>query len=81
MHADAIARLQSTCDAATSTERALHSAKQALEQDMRAVCEQLHACQQETTRLRAEAQTIQAVLERITPLATAKVARQAKAAR
>jgi chromosome segregation ATPase len=65
-HAEALARLQAKCDAASSAEGDLRSANQALEQQLRVLREQLLLSQQDATRYQAEAQTVQAVLDRLT---------------
>jgi prefoldin subunit 5 len=77
-HAESIARLQSKCDTVSAAHRALQQANQALEQELRGTREQLQASQHEATHYRTEAQTVQAVLERLTTPAPPASSRPAK---
>jgi chromosome segregation ATPase len=81
-HAEAITRLQAKQDAASISEKALQQSKQALEEELRASHARLLTAQEEATRYRAEAQTIQAVLDRLTVAAPpTKIARKKRASR
>lgn len=80
-HAEAMARLQAMQDAGLATERALQQSKQALEQELLACQAQSLAAQDAATRYRAEAQTMQALLDRLAvPPAPTKRARRKAAA-
>lgn len=65
--AEAIARLQARCDAAAATAGAQLRTNEALDQELRRTREELLASQQEATRYRAEAHTVQALLDRLSP--------------
>lgn len=64
-HAEAVAKLQAMLDVADAKEKALQHSQQALEQELRSVRDQLLASQEEAVRFRVEAQTVQAVLDRL----------------
>ena len=78
--AEAIARLQSRLEAAMAAEKEVLQARQALEQELAGVREQLLASQQEATRYRAEAQTVQALLDRLATTASKPKGARKKAA-
>lgn len=65
-HAEAVARLQSKCDATSADHKSMQQANRTLEQELRGAREQLQTSQQEAAHYRTEAQTVQAVLERLT---------------
>lgn len=78
-HAETIAKLQAQLDAAYVAQQALEQINQAVDQEVRTTREQLLASQQEATRYRAEAQTVQSVLERLAlaaPAASPKVTKK-----
>lgn len=58
-----MARLQAKHDAAVNAERKQHEANKALSCELRQTQERLQASQQEATRYRTEAQTVQALLD------------------
>jgi len=64
-HAEAIARVQAKLDSAQANEKAAETAQKALGQELRSTREHLQASQQEATRHRTEAQTVQALLNRL----------------
>ncbi|MEK8034947.1 DNA-binding protein [Ideonella sp. DXS29W] len=66
-HVEATAKLQAKCDGAVAAELALRRTHEAIEQELRSTREQLLISRQEATRYRAEAQTVQALLDRIGP--------------
>lgn len=76
-HAETVARLQAKCNAAALADKALRKANEDLAQGLHTAREQLQVSQQEATRYRTEAHTVQAVLERLAK-APAAPARPAK---
>lgn len=65
VHAESIAKLEERCGAAVSAEQGLRQSAQSLEQELRALREQLLAAQQDTMRYRTQAETVQALLDRL----------------
>ncbi|QNK67178.1 DNA-binding protein [Variovorax sp. PAMC26660] len=65
--ADAIARLQVKADAAEASQRELTTSHRSLAIELQAAREQLAASQQEALQYRAEAQTLRALLDRLSP--------------
>lgn len=63
--AEGIAKLQAKLDAAVAAEGALRQANEALALDARDLRDRLAASQQDVTRYRTEAQTVQALVERL----------------
>ena len=63
--AESIAKLEARCGAAVSTEQGLRQSAQSLEQELRSMREQLLAAQQDATRYRTQAETVQALLDRL----------------
>lgn len=75
-HAEAEARLQAQIDTLSSAARGQSSANESLELQIAQLREQLQASRQETARYRAEAETVQALLNRLTPSAEPKAPRK-----
>lgn len=69
--AEAIARLQAKCDAATAANAAQLRTNDALDQELRRAREDLLASQEAATRYRTEAHTVQALLDRLSSPAAA----------
>ncbi|MGH8428943.1 MAG: DNA-binding protein, partial [Solimonas sp.] len=65
--ADALTRLQVKADAAEDSQRELTTSNRSLAADLQAMREQFAATQQEALQFRAEAQTLRALLERLSP--------------
>lgn len=65
--ADAVTRLQIRADAAEDSQRALTDSNRSLVDDLQATRERLAVAQQEATQFQAEAQTLRALLERLSP--------------
>lgn len=65
--ADAVTRLQLRADAAEDSQRALTVSNRSLVDDLQATRERLAMAQQEATQFKAEAQTLRALLERLSP--------------
>jgi chromosome segregation ATPase len=63
--AELSAKLEARCGAAVSSEQGLRQSAQSLEQELRALREQLLAAQQDTMRYRTQAETVQALLDRL----------------
>ncbi len=63
--AEAIAKLAARCEAGGAVERNLKQAIQSLEQDLRLAREHLLAAQQDAVRYRAQAETVQTLLDRL----------------
>ncbi len=64
-HAEATARLQSRLETSMTSEKELLQARQALEHELGGMREQLLTSQQEATRYRVEAQTVQGLVDRL----------------
>lgn len=64
-HAESAAKLEARCSAAASTELGLRQSAQLLEQELRTLREQLLANQQDVMRYRTQAETVQALLDRL----------------
>lgn len=64
-HAETIARLQARLEGVMAAEKEHLQARQALEQELGGVREQLLASQQEAARFRVEAQTVQGLVDRL----------------
>ena len=64
-HAETIARLQARLEAVLAAEKEHLLAREALEQELGDVREQLLASQQEAARYRIEAQTVQGLVDRL----------------
>ena len=79
-HAEAVARLQARLEAAMAAERGLLQARQALDQELGGTREQLLVSQQEATRYRAEAQTAQCLVDRLSAEASQPKGTRRKAA-
>jgi hypothetical protein len=65
--ADAATRLQVRADAAEDSQRALTVSNRSLADDLQATRERLAVAQQEATQFKAEALTLRALLERLSP--------------
>jgi DNA repair exonuclease SbcCD ATPase subunit len=65
--ADAVTRLQVRADAAEDSQRELTASNRSLAEDLHATRERLAVAQQEATQFKAEAQTLRALLERLSP--------------
>jgi hypothetical protein len=65
--ADAVTRLRVKADAAEDSQRELTARNRSLVDDLQATRERLAVAQQEATQCRAEAQTLRALLERLSP--------------
>lgn len=65
--ADAVTRLQVKADAVEDSQRELMASNRSLVDDLQATRERLAVAQQEATQFRAEAQTLRALLERLSP--------------
>ncbi|MES2246459.1 MAG: DNA-binding protein [Pseudomonadota bacterium] len=65
--ADAVTRLQVKADAAEVSQRELTASNRGLVDDLQATRERLAVAQQEATQFKAEAQTLRALLERLSP--------------
>jgi len=65
--ADAVTRLQVRVDAAEDSQRELTGSNRSLADELQAARERLAAAQQEATQFRAEAVTLRALLERLSP--------------
>ena len=65
--ADAVTRLQIKADAAEDSQRELTASNRSLVDDLQATRERLAVAQQEATQFKAEAQTLRALLERLSP--------------
>lgn len=65
--ADVVARLQVRADAAEDSQRELTASNRGLADDLQTTRERLAAAQQEATQFRAEALTLRALLERLSP--------------
>jgi DNA repair exonuclease SbcCD ATPase subunit len=79
-HAEAVARLQARLEAAMAAEKELLQARQTLGHELSGVREQLLASQQEATRYRAEAQTVQGLVDRLAATASQPKGTRKKAA-
>lgn len=77
-HAEALARLQSKYDSVSTAENTSQQVQRALEQELRAAREQLQVSQQEATRYRIEAQTVQSLVDRLAAPAPSARQRRAK---
>ncbi|MCR5882158.1 DNA-binding protein [Rhizobacter sp. J219] len=75
-HAEAVARLQAQVDSLSSAAQHQGATNESLEIQVAQLRDQLQASQQETTRYRAEAETVQALLNRLTPSSAPKAPRQ-----
>lgn len=75
-HAEAEARLQAQVDAQSSAAQRQVAANESLQLQVAQLRDQLQASQQEATKYRAEAETVQALLSRLTPSAAPKAPRQ-----
>jgi len=64
---DAVTRLQVKVDAAEDSQRELTASHRSLVDDLQATRERLAVAQQEATQFKAEAQTLRALLERLSP--------------
>lgn len=65
--ADAVTRLQVRADAAEDLQQELTASNRSLAEDLQATRERLAASHQEATQFKAEAQTLRALLERLSP--------------
>ena len=65
--ADAVTRLQVRADAAEDSQRELTASNRSLVDDLQATRERLAVAQQEATQFKTEAQTLHALLERLSP--------------
>lgn len=78
-HAEGMARLQAQLDVAHAAHKALQQAAEAQDRELRTMRDQLLTSQQEATRYRTEARTVQSVLDRLTtPASTASRAPKRK---
>ena len=75
-HAEAATRAQAQADALQATAQRQNADNEALQQQAAQLRDQLHASQQDVTRYRTEAETVQALLQRLSPSATAKAPRR-----
>lgn len=65
--ADAVTRMQVKADGAESSQRELAASNRGLVDDLQATRERLAVSQQEAMQFKAEAQTLRALLERLSP--------------
>lgn len=79
-HAEVVGRLQARLKAALDAEGVALQARQALEQELSGVRERLLASQQDARRYRAEAQTVQDLVNRLAATASRPKGTRRKAA-
>lgn len=79
-HAEATTRLQAQVDTLSATGRRQGAENESLQLQVAQLRDQLQVSQQEATKYRAEAETVQALLQRLSPSAAAKTPRRKAAA-
>ena len=78
-HAESTARLQAQVDALQTAAQRQGADNEALQRQVAQLRDQLQASQHDATKYRAEAETVQALLQRLSPSSTAKAPRRRQA--